>query len=149
MSDKFEQWFESEFPDADLSQRETLKGYNNLKFGWNAAISSLQGEAPKGFALVPIKPTREMERVFREEDWEWRDVLAAAESITEEEYYDTKNSAAKIAELEAKLAEVEKDAIMWRSVSFHIEEAIRNGMCNFEIEDAYESAIQESKKGGA
>ena len=102
MSDNFEQWFNSEFPDADLSQHETLKGYNNLKYGWNAAISSLQGE-----------------------------------------------QAAKIAELEAKLSEEEKDAIMWRSVSFHIEEAIRNGMCNFEIEDAYESAIQESKKGGA
>lgn len=47
---EFEQWFESEFPDADLSQRETLKGYNNLKYGWNAALSSLQGDSTCEYA---------------------------------------------------------------------------------------------------
>ena len=31
---------------------------------YSSAIASMQGEAPTGFALVPIKPTREMERIL-------------------------------------------------------------------------------------
>lgn len=45
-----------------------------------------QAEAPAGFALVPLKPNAEMECLFAEGEWEWRDVLAAAEAITEEQH---------------------------------------------------------------
>jgi hypothetical protein len=41
---------------------------------------------PKGFALVPLRPTSAMEDVFQQDDWQWADVLAAAESVTEEQY---------------------------------------------------------------
>lgn len=41
---------------------------------------------PKGFALVPLRPTREMERVMQEESWEWEELLAAANAITEEQH---------------------------------------------------------------
>ncbi len=42
--------------------------------------------APSGFALVPIRATSAMEEVFTEEGWEWANVLAAAEAVTEVEY---------------------------------------------------------------
>ena len=113
---EFEQWFNSEFPDADLSQHETLKGYNNLKFGWNAALSSLQGE-----------------------------------------------QAAKIAELEAKLAQVEKDAERyrmlrsldvtpynkWDKVQELLHRAIDSADTIEMVDTAVDAAIQENKKGGA
>lgn len=43
---------------------------------------------PDGFALVPKRLTRAMERVLTadEEGWQWEDLLAAAEAITEQEY---------------------------------------------------------------
>ena len=41
-------------------------------------------QVPKGFALVPIRATSAMEEVFSEEGWEWANVLAAAEAVTEE-----------------------------------------------------------------
>ncbi len=43
---------------------------------------------PDGFALMPKRLTRAMERVLSadEEGWQWEDLLAAAEAITEEEY---------------------------------------------------------------
>ncbi len=41
---------------------------------------------PKGFALVPLRLTKEMDEVLAEEGWQWEDFLAAAGSITEAEY---------------------------------------------------------------
>ena len=43
---------------------------------------------PEGFALVPKRLTRAMEMVLcaDEEGWQWEDLLAAAEAITEEEH---------------------------------------------------------------
>lgn len=41
---------------------------------------------PAGFALVPIRATTAMVEVFAEEGWEWANVLAAAEAVTEGEY---------------------------------------------------------------
>lgn len=47
----------------------------------------------------------------------------------------------KIKELEAKLAECEKDAKMWQAVGFSVEQAIINGCCAYDIETAYEQAM--------
>lgn len=41
---------------------------------------------PAGFALVPIRATAAMVEAFYEEGWEWANVLAAAEAVTEGEY---------------------------------------------------------------
>lgn len=41
---------------------------------------------PAGFALVPSPPTPAMDEVMRELDWQWEDLLASAEAITEQEY---------------------------------------------------------------
>lgn len=133
MSDKFEQWMRENHPNFSPTLLEV----------WNAALFSLQGEAVAEFGGHRHTPKDTTEFFGWMCDSNFR-LKAGAKLFTY-----PPSATAKIAELEAKLAEVEKDAIMWRSVSFHIEEAIRNGMCNFEIEDAYESAIQESKKGGA
>lgn len=42
--------------------------------------------APSGYVLVPLIPNREMQHVMDEEGWQWEDLLAAAEAITEEQY---------------------------------------------------------------
>lgn len=39
-----------------------------------------------GFALVPLRPNAEMQDVMLEEDWQWEDLLAAAGTITTEQY---------------------------------------------------------------
>jgi len=39
-----------------------------------------------GYALVPLRMTRAMEDVIGEEGWEWADLLAAAEAVTEAQY---------------------------------------------------------------
>lgn len=42
--------------------------------------------ALEGFVLVPVVPTKAMNQVMYDGDWTWPDLLAAAESITEDEY---------------------------------------------------------------
>jgi len=55
----------------------------------HAAPPSGEVERPrKGFAMVPLHPTREMNQVMEEEEWQWEDLLAAADAITEEQYND-------------------------------------------------------------
>lgn len=74
-----------------------------------AEPKSLQSSepVPSGYALVPIVPTKEMNRLMSEEDWEWKDLLAVAEAITEEQYNASTVSLEehnkRIAELEAQL----------------------------------------------
>lgn len=90
---------------------ENGKDYLNHAWeGWQAAIASMQGEAPKGFALVPIVTTRAMDDVMREPDWQWIDVLAAAESISEDDYFEPypPRAAEKIAEQDARIKELEQ-----------------------------------------
>ena len=41
---------------------------------------------PANLVLVPLRPTRAMQDIFQQGDWQWADVLAAAESVTEEQY---------------------------------------------------------------
>jgi len=43
------------------------------------------GAIPAGFALVPLRPNRAMERVMQEEEWQWADLLAAAGTVSEED----------------------------------------------------------------
>lgn len=50
-----------------------------------AAISDAS-DLKSGFAVVPKRLTKAMSDLLSEEGWEWADVLAAAEAITEEEY---------------------------------------------------------------
>ncbi len=45
-----------------------------------------EGVVPEGFALVPLRMTQEMHDVTDEEGWQWEDVLAAAGTITPEQY---------------------------------------------------------------
>ena len=40
----------------------------------------------QGLAIVPMRLTKEMKAIFSEEEWEWKDLLAAAEAITEQQY---------------------------------------------------------------
>lgn len=47
---------------------------------------------PEGMALVPLKPTRAMDRIMEEEGWQWADLLAASEAITEEQYEGLSNT---------------------------------------------------------
>jgi hypothetical protein len=37
-------------------------------------------------AMVPLVPTQAMEEVMHQDEWEWPELLAAAEAITEQEY---------------------------------------------------------------
>ena len=53
-----------------------------------AASVPAGGEVPKGFALVPLRLTQEMDDVIAEEGWQWEDLLAAAGTITTEQYDD-------------------------------------------------------------
>lgn len=41
---------------------------------------------PPGFALVPLRLTRAMDEAISEEGWQWEDLLAAAQAVTEEQY---------------------------------------------------------------
>ena len=41
---------------------------------------------PANLVLVPLRPTRAMQDIFKQDDWQWADVLAAAESVAEEQY---------------------------------------------------------------
>jgi hypothetical protein len=50
------------------------------------ALLASKPAVPEGFALVPLILTREMDEVLSDEGWQWEDLLAAAEAITEEQY---------------------------------------------------------------
>jgi hypothetical protein len=51
------------------------------------AIATLRKAQPNpDFALVPIQLTKDMELVLSEDDWQWGDLLAAANAIAEEQY---------------------------------------------------------------
>jgi hypothetical protein len=70
---------------------KTLEDYKKA-FGSNAnaqpVYTAPQQAIPSGYAIVPHRLTKEMDRVLNEEDWQWEDLLAAANAITEQEYQD-------------------------------------------------------------
>lgn len=45
-----------------------------------------------GFVQVPLRMTAAMQRLVAEGEWEWADLLAAAEAVTEDEYFAATNS---------------------------------------------------------
>lgn len=51
-----------------------------------AVPTSEQAGAPPGFALVPLRLTRAMDEVLQDEGWQWEDLLAAANAITESDH---------------------------------------------------------------
>lgn len=53
--------------------------------GWRAR-SKLEPAIPPGYALVPLRLTRQMEDALAEEGWLWEDLLAAAAAVSEEQY---------------------------------------------------------------
>ena len=55
-------------------------------------------EPPPGFVLVPLRMTRAMELVVEAEDWQWADLLAAAESVTLEQYQEAGQPAEPVQE---------------------------------------------------
>lgn len=61
-------------------------------------IKALSGAAPvpAGKVLVPVRMTRAMQSVCEQDDWEWADVLAAANAVTESQYEDALEGAAPI-----------------------------------------------------
>lgn len=61
----------------------TRNAYEGFKLG-RASLGAAQ--VPAGFALVPLRLTRAMDEVMQVEGWQWSDLLAAAESITSEQY---------------------------------------------------------------
>jgi hypothetical protein len=67
-------------PAADLAAAHSL----------SAAAPALEAPAaptvPPGFALVPLRLTRAMNEAISEEGWQWEDLLAAAQAVTEEQY---------------------------------------------------------------
>lgn len=77
----------------DFATAAVLEGiqaeYQRRKpLAWANARAALAAQpvAPKGFALVPLRMNVEMQRAVEQEDWQWEDLLDAAESITLEQY---------------------------------------------------------------
>lgn len=58
---------------------------NAEELGLYGEPQQAQGVAA-GMVLVPLRMTQAMRDVAGGEDWQWEDLLAAAEAITEEEY---------------------------------------------------------------
>jgi hypothetical protein len=54
MSEQFEKWFENEFPNIDRTLPGVVKGMNNMRYGWNAALQSREGQAVKGWKLIKL-----------------------------------------------------------------------------------------------
>ena len=73
---------------GDMGYEET--GIKVNMTGWNAESPQPQSAKDalekQGLAIVPMRLTKEMKAIFSEEEWEWKDLLAAAEAITEQQY---------------------------------------------------------------
>lgn len=77
-----------------LAAADEIERYYTGMMNWkraaeakDAALAAAPAAAPtpEGYALVPLRLTRAMEDVLNEE-WQWEDLLAAAEAITPEQY---------------------------------------------------------------
>lgn len=80
-------------PESKLSAgaERTLRRLRAALFAAAEQVKGVQAGqpvvVPKGFALVPLKMNAEMRRVT-EDEWDWPDLLAAANAITEDQYDD-------------------------------------------------------------
>jgi hypothetical protein len=64
----------------------SYKQMKQMPEGYHKLYAAPQQAIPSGYALVPHRLTKAMDRVLSEDDWQWEDLLAAANAITEEEY---------------------------------------------------------------
>lgn len=64
--------------------------------------------APEGCALVPLKMTRAMREVTDEEGWQWEDLLAAAEAITEEQYNEIASAPADVPQAASQIDQIDR-----------------------------------------
>ena len=61
--------------------------YNMDHAGWRLSVYALPVPViPAGWKSVPVEPNQAMREVMDEDGWQWADLLAAAEVITEAEY---------------------------------------------------------------
>ena len=65
--------------------RQNMIAFVN-RLAQQAEAAPMASAEPKGYALVPLYPNAEMIRVMAEDEWQWEDLLAAAEAITEDQY---------------------------------------------------------------
>lgn len=103
---------------------------NNITDNEKFAARIAEQKVPPGYALVPIVTTRAMDDVMREPDWQWTDVLAAAESITEDDYLEPylPKAAEKIAEKDARIEELEQQLEVARKVPDDLIDAVTLAM---------------------
>lgn len=66
--------------------------------GWEPLYTRPQPAIPPGYVVVPLIPTRAMEDVVNQDEWQWEDLLAAAEAITEEQYNEITAQSVLVAE---------------------------------------------------
>jgi hypothetical protein len=106
--------------DGNLFASAVQRTYFRLGAKWALAATRHQEVVraepvtPKGFALVPLRLTQEMDDVLAEEGWQWEDMLAAAGAITSDQYDDI---AARPSELESVIACLGDDAAALRHIN--------------------------------
>ena len=71
----------------DKGLRGELKHARDALRSLLETVSTTANTVPEGFVLVPIQLNADMRDVLSEEDWTWEDLLVAANSVTEEQYY--------------------------------------------------------------
>jgi hypothetical protein len=101
------------------------------------------------YKLAPVEPTDEMwQTAFELYDKQYHQDQMQSVIICIKEMYKAMIKAAPTTEsITIPLAEYEqmkKGAAKWSGVSFPIEQAIKNGCCPFDIEDAYENVTKEN-----
>lgn len=81
----------------------------------NAAPAPAAQPVPDGFALVPLRMNAEMEALANQGEWEWADMLAAAEAITPKQYDDIYGNDAPAAPVQAITVWKDGNWKQWRS----------------------------------
>lgn len=72
--------------DKDSKTHEPCDASNCRSMRGHSASLGLRDAVPEGFVMVPLVMTKAMRDVTDEDGWQWEDLLAASESITEDEY---------------------------------------------------------------
>jgi len=99
----FEIWAKTNYLDSFTRIKNSWTDETYLPFveamwvGWKAASKYNEKKLQKNeYVLVPIKMTKAMEEVVCKDEWEWADVLVAAESVTEQQYEISLNQKEKL-----------------------------------------------------
>lgn len=80
-----------------------------------AAPAAPAQPVPDGFALVPLRMNAEMEALANQGEWEWADMLAAAEAITPKQYDEIYGNDAPAAPVQAITVWKDGSWKQWRS----------------------------------